>query len=171
MILIAAVDKNWGIGNKGELLVRIPQDQKMFRNETTGKVVILGRKTMDTFPNGQPLKNRTNIILSGNPSYEQKDAIVVRSIEELLRTVEQFNPEDVYVIGGESIYRQLLPYSDEAIITQIDYSYEADAHFPNLDEDPEWQEIGRSEEQTYFDIEYYFVRYKRIKKNGEQVEN
>ena len=87
MNLIVAVDKNWAIGNKGELLVRIPADHKMFRQETTGKVVVLGRKTMDTFPGGQPLKNRDNIILSRNEAYQQKDAQVVHSIEELLEAV------------------------------------------------------------------------------------
>ena len=84
MKLIVAVDKNWAIGNKGELLVRIPKDHKMFREETTGKVVVLGRKTMDTFPGRQPLKNRTNIILSRDPSYVIKDALVVHSLEEFL---------------------------------------------------------------------------------------
>ena len=84
MNLIVAVDKNWAIGYQNKLLVSIPNDQKMFRNETIEKVVVLGRKTMETFPGGQPLKKRTNIILSKDPSYEVKDAMVVHSIEELL---------------------------------------------------------------------------------------
>ena len=84
MNLIVAVDRNWAIGNRGNLLVRIPNDHKMFQQETTGKVVILGRKTMETFPGKQPLKNRTNIILSEKPDYEVKGAEVVHSLEELL---------------------------------------------------------------------------------------
>lgn len=161
MKLIAAVDKNWAIGNGNQLLVSIPQDQKNFRNETIGKVVVLGRKTMDTFPGGRPLKGRTNIILTRSETYEQPDAVVVHSVEELLEAVKAYNTEDVYVIGGASIYEQLLPYCDTAIITEIDRAYAADAYFPNLASNPEWTEVSRSEEQTYFDVEYYYVTYKR----------
>lgn len=161
MNLIVAVDKNWAIGNKLELLVRIPNDHKMFREETTGKVVVLGRKTLETFPNKLPLKNRTNIILSTNKEYKVKDAIVVHSIEELLVQLEQYNTKDVYIIGGGSIYKELLPYCDVAHVTKIEHAYEADAYFPNLDEDKEWEITAESEELTYFDLEYRFVKYER----------
>ena len=139
MNIIAAVDNNWAIGNRDRLLVSIPNDQKHFREETTGKVVVLGRKTLQTFPQEQPLQNRVNIILSGDRNYKVKGATVVHSIEELLEELEKYDTEDVYVIGGESIYRQLLPYCDVAHITKIDHSYEADAHFPDLDSDPDWE--------------------------------
>lgn len=161
MNLIVAVDKNWAIGNKNELLVRIPNDHKFFREETTGKVVVLGRKTLETFPQGLPLKNRTNIILSTDQSYHVKDAIVVHSVEELLEEVKQYDSQDVYIIGGESVYRQMLPYCDVAHITRIDKAYDADAYFPDLDKMPEWKVTAESEEQTYFDIEYTFVKYER----------
>lgn len=163
MNLIVAVDENWAIGNKNELLISIPADHKFFRQETTGKVVVLGRKTLETFPQGLPLKNRTNIILSANPSYRVKDAVVVHSVEELLKEVEQYNTEDVYIVGGESIYRQMLSYCDVAHVTKIDHGYEADAYFPNLDKEPEWQIAADSEEQTYFDITYHFLKYERKK--------
>lgn len=127
MNVIAAVDENWAIGNRNELLVRIPADHKFFREETTGKVVILGRKTLQTFPGGLPLKNRENLILSGNENFKVKDAEVFNSIEELLERLKDYDTEDVYVIGGESVYRQLLPYCDTAHITKIDRAYEADA--------------------------------------------
>ena len=117
MNIIAAVDNHWAIGYKNQLLVKIPSDQKMFREETTGKVVVLGRKTLETFPNGLPLKNRTNIILSTDQNYKVKDAIVVHSVEALLEELKQYPSEDVYIIGGESIYKQLLPYCDTAHIT------------------------------------------------------
>lgn len=161
MNMIVAADKNWGIGNKGQLLVRIPNDQKMFRQETIGKVVVLGRKTLETFPQQRPLEKRTNIILSKDKNYKVKDAIVVHSIEELLEELKQYHTEDVYIIGGTSIYEQMLPYCDTAHVTKIDYEYQADAHFPNLDEDDEWEIVASSEEQTYFDVEYYFLKYKR----------
>lgn len=162
MNLIVAVDKNWAIGNKGGLLVRIPNDHKMFREETDGKVVILGRRTMETFPGKQPLKNRTNIILSKDASYQVKGATVVHSIEELLSECKKYEDEDLYVIGGESVYRQLLPYCDTAHVTRIDREYAADAWCPNLDEDEAWEITEESDEQVYFDITYHFVKYERI---------
>ncbi len=163
MNIIAAVDSNWAIGNKEELLVRIPNDQKHFREETTGKVVVLGRKTLATFPQGMPLANRTNIILSKNQDYKVKNALVLHSIEELLEELKKYRSEDVYIIGGESIYEQLLPYCDVCHITKIDKAYAADRYFPNLDELPEWKITQDSEEQTYFDLEYVFLKYERTK--------
>lgn len=161
MNIIAAVDANWAIGYKNELLVKIPNDQKWFQKITTGKVVVMGRKTMETFPNGMPLKNRTNIVLTGDRALRVKDAELVYGIEELLDKLKQYNTEDVYVIGGESVYEELLPYCDTAYITKIDYTYQADRYFPNLDNDADWHIESESEEQTYFDLEYYFVKYVR----------
>ena len=162
MNLIVAVDENWAIGNKDDLLIRIPADHKNFRQETTGKVVVLGRKTLETFPQGLPLKNRTNIIMSTNPAFKVKDALVVHDLEELLKELEKYDSEDVYIIGGESVYRQMLPYCDVAHVTKIDHAYEADAYFPNLDDSSEWQITADSEEQTYFDITYHFLKYERV---------
>lgn len=161
MNLIVAVDENWGIGKNGELLVRIPNDQKFFREETTGKVVVLGRKTMETFPGGRPLKNRQNIILSTKADYKVEGAVVVHSIEELLEELKQYPTEDVYIIGGDSVYKQMLPYCDVAHVTKIDMSYDADAFHPNLDKDPEWEITAESDEQVYFDLTYHFVKYER----------
>ena len=163
MNLIVAADNNWAIGNKDKLLVSIPNDQNHFREETTGKVVVLGRKTLSTFPQGLPLKNRTNIILSRNPQYTVKDALVVHSLEELLEELKKYPSEDIYIIGGESIYRQMLPYCDTAHVTKIDHTYQADAYFPDLDKDPEWEITADSDELTYFDIPYQFLRYERKK--------
>lgn len=163
MNLIAAVDRNWAIGNKGQLLVRIPNDHKMFRQETLDKVVVYGRKTLETFPLSQPLDRRVNIILSTNQDLQVRNAQVVHSVEELLQACKAYDSDDIYVIGGASVYSQLLPYCDTAHITKIDYAYEADAFFPNLDQDPDWEITADSEEQTYFDIEYRFVKYERKK--------
>ena len=163
MNLIAAVDQNWAIGNKNELLVRIPADQKFFRVTTTGKVVVMGRKTLESFPNGLPLKNRTNIVLTHDHTYKVPGAVVVHDMDELHEELKKYDSQDIYVIGGETIYRQLLDECDVAHITKIDYAYDADAYFPNLDERPEWKITADSEEQTYFDLEYYFYRYERVK--------
>lgn len=161
MNLIVAVDENWAIGNKNKLLVRIPNDMKHFREETTGKVVVLGRKTLETFPQGMPLPDRTNIILSTDRDYTVKNAIVVHSLEELLEKLQTYDTEEVYVIGGGSVYRQLLPYCNIAHVTKIDHAYEADSYFPNLDRAKEWYITADSEEQTYFDISYRFFKYER----------
>ena len=161
MNIIVAVDENWAIGYRGDLLVRIPADLKMFRNETIGKVVVLGRKTMDTFPGGLPLAGRTNIVLTRTPEYQVKDAIVVHSVEELLAELKNYDTKDVYVIGGDSVYSQLLPYCDTAHVTKIDRSYEADTYFPNLDASGEWEITAESDEQSYFDTTYHFLKYER----------
>lgn len=163
MNLIVAVDKNWAIGNKGKLLVSIPSDMKFFRQETSGegKAVILGRKTLESFPGGRPLKNRTNIVLTKNQDFHAEGAIVVHSVEEALEAVKDFDDDKIYVIGGDTVYKQFLPYCKLAHVTKIDHAYEADAYFPNLDEQAEWHITGESEEQTYFDLEYQFVRYEK----------
>ena len=161
MNIIVAVDKNWAIGKENKLLVSIPADMKFFRSTTTGKVVVMGRKTLESFPNGLPLKNRTNIVLTKDKNYKVKDAIIVHSIEEALEELKNYASEDVYVIGGDSIYAQMLPYCDTAHVTKIDFGYEADAWFPNLDEKEEWVVTADSEEQTYFDLEYYFYKYEK----------
>lgn len=163
MNLIVAVDENWAIGKDNKLLVSIPSDMKFFRQTTTGKVVVMGRKTLESFPNGLPLKNRTNIVLTRSRDYKVKGAVMVHSVPELLAELEKYNSEDVYVIGGDSVYRELLPYCDTAHVTKISHAYEADAYFPNLDAMEEWEVTGESEEQTYFDLEYLFVRYERMR--------
>ena len=160
MKCIAAVDNNWAIGFKGKLLVSIPNDQKMFRNETMGKIIVLGRKTLETFPNGLPLKGRTNIILSHDFNYKVKDAIVVHSDEELFKELKKYESDDIYIIGGESVYKRYVKYCDTAIITKIAQAYESDAFFPNLDEDDDWKMVAQSEEMTYFSVEYTFREYK-----------
>lgn len=165
MNMIVAVDANWAIGNKGQLLISIPADHKMFRNETTGKVVVLGRKTLDTFPGGQPLAQRQNIILSTKKDYKVKGAIVVNSIDELLEELEKYPSDSVYIIGGETVYRQMLPYVDTVHVTKIDREYDADAYFPNLDKDDEWEITAESDEQYYFDTTYAFVKYERKNKS------
>lgn len=162
MNMIVAVDENWAIGNKGSLLVQIPSDQKFFREITNKKVVVMGRKTLLTLPQGQPLPNRTNIILSRNENFSIKGAVVVHSMEELMKELEQYEKEDIFIIGGESVYEQLLPYCSTVHVTKIEFEYEADRHFPNLDKMPEWKIVADSDEQTYFDLPYYFYKYERV---------
>lgn len=161
MNCIVAVDENWAIGYHNELLVRIPADQKFFRQETTGKVVVMGRKTLESFPQKKPLPNRINIVMTTKMDYQVKDAIVVHSVSELMKELEKYDTNDVYVIGGDSIYSQMLPYCDTAHVTKIDRKYNADTYFPNLDEKKEWEITADSDEQVYFDLTYHFLKYER----------
>ena len=170
MNLIAAVDKNWAIGCKNKLLVSIPADMKFFRETTTGKVVVMGRKTLESFPNGQPLKKRVNIVLTHDKNFKAGDAIIVHSMEELREELKKYPSEDIYVIGGVSIFKQFLPCCDTIHLTRIDYAYDADMRFPiNLDQSPEWVLAQEGEEQTYFDLCYTFCRYVRTKRSTDIV--
>ncbi len=161
MTIIVAADKNWAIGNKDDLLVRIKEDHKNFKALTKGNVVILGRKTLCTFPGGLPLKERTNIIMSRDPGYKVEGAIVAHSVEELLEIVKQYDDDKVFVIGGGTIYDQLLPYCNKAVVTRLDHAYEADTYFHDLDADDEWEITNTSDEMTSFDLTYHFVTYER----------
>ncbi|HIW21354.1 MAG TPA: dihydrofolate reductase [Candidatus Dorea intestinavium] len=163
MNLIVAVDKNWAIGKDNKLLVSIPQDMKYFRETTKNKIVAMGRKTLESFPGEKPLPNRTNIVLTKDKNYKKEDVTIVHSISEMVEELKKYDPEDVYIIGGAMVYKEMLPYCTKAYITVIDHSYDADTYFPNLDIDPEWKKTAISEEQTYFDLEYVYTIYERVK--------
>ena len=159
MDLIVVVDENWAIGKGGDQLVYIPADLKRFKSLTMGRAVILGRKTLATFPGGRPLKGRTNLILSATPGYQVEGGEVFPDVDALLDRA----PADACVIGGESVYRQLLPHCDTAYVTRIKAAFPADRYFPNLDEDPEWELTEVSELQEYEDLRYDYALYRRIK--------
>ncbi|MBR1797112.1 MAG: dihydrofolate reductase [Clostridiales bacterium] len=161
MIAIAAVDENWAIGNKGDLLISIPEDQKgVFRKYTAGNTVVFGRKTLMTFPGERLLPKRVNIILTRNKLFAKEGAVILHDKEEL-KTYEEEHPEEkIFLIGGESVYKTMLDLCDEAIITYIHKTFEADAYFPNLDEDPEWildreEETIESEVGVSFNVRFY----------------
>lgn len=161
MNAIVAADKNWGIGYKNKLLISIPSDMKFFRQTTMNHVVVMGRKTLESFPNGLPLAKRTNIVLTRDQDYKVKGAILVHSEEELLEELKKYEEDDIFVIGGGSVYEMMLPYCKTVYVTKIDFAYQADTYFPNLDEMPEWEMTEESEEQTCFDIEFAFTKYER----------
>ena len=161
MIIIAAVDRNWAIGKDGHLLAHISKDMKHFAQTTTGHVIVMGRKTLESFPGGKPLKNRVNLVLTGDRNYRAEGATVLHSVEEVLEELKNYPDKEAWCIGGGSIYRQFLPFTDEVDVTRIEHVYEADTFFPDLDADPEWEITGISDEQTYFDLIYHFVRYER----------
>lgn len=160
MHLIAAADKNWAIGRNNELLVRISEDMKYFRKLTTGNVVVMGRKTLESFPGGKPLPDRVNIVLTRQKDYDGKGAVVARDLDELRRELEKYDSSRIFVIGGGSIYRTLLPYCEDAYITRLDYAYEADTWMPDLDKEEGWTLARTGEEHTCFDLIYHFNLYK-----------
>lgn len=162
MKFLVTADNNGAIGRGAQPLVTIPAVQQSFLKETQGKVVVMGRKTLEGLPGGQPLGNRINVVLSENPSYKIKGAVVCHSIEETLEYLKQFPAEDVYVIGGESIFRQLLEHCTAVYLTHIDYEYDADVKFPaDLAGSPDWEMVEEGEEQTYFSLCYTPEIYKR----------
>ena len=158
MNLIAAVDQNWAIGKGGDQLCYIPADLKRFRALTTGHPVILGRKTLATFPGGRPLKNRRNLVLSRDPAFSPEGAEVFRDLDSLLEAA----PADSFVIGGGSVYAALLDACHTAYITKIHAAWpEADAFFPNLDENPAWEAVEESGPQEDGGFSFRYVTYRR----------
>ena len=158
MYVIAAVDQNWAIGKDGDQLVRIPADLKRFQALTTGHAVILGRKTLATFPGGRPLKNRRNLILSRDIAFAPEGAEVFHDLDSLLSAA----PADAFVIGGESVYRALLPFCTRAYITQIARAWPADAFFPDLDADPAWRVTEEGKPLEHQGLIFRYVTYERV---------
>ena len=158
MNVIVAVDANWAIGLDGDQLCYIPADLKRFQKLTTGHPVLLGRKTLATFPGGRPLKNRRNLILSTNPDFAPEGGEVFRSLEEALEAC----PEDTFVIGGESVYNAALDRCDVAYVTKIEKAFEADRYFPNLDNDPNWVVVEEEGPFQHEELTFTYVTYKRI---------
>lgn len=151
MNIIVAVDAEWGIGNKGDLLARVKEDLQNFAKLTTGKIVILGSNTLATFPGGRVLKDRQNIVLNPDLDYAPEGATVAHSLDELFEIIKNLEEhgtpsDDIFIIGGASVYRQMLPYCNKAYITKFKKSFEKDVYFPNLDEMPEWSVISESNE-------------------------
>lgn len=144
MKAIVAVDRNWGIGKKNDLLFSLPADMKYFREKTSGKVVVMGSNTLKSFPNGKPLKNRTNIVLF--PGGEQRDdCIIVQSLDELKKELKKYNPEDVFIIGGAMFYKTMLPYCSEVLVTKVDADGGAEVFYENLDNLENWSCISSEE--------------------------
>lgn len=163
MKAIAAVCENLAIGKNNSLLVSIPEDMKFFRETTLGGTVIMGRKTLESFPQGRPLKNRVNIVITKDKTYAPEGVIVVHDTENAVKAAKQYGEDNIFVIGGESIYRQMIPLCDTVYITKIGLAPEADAFFPDLDSDPAWKIAAQSEVKEYEGIRYSFQTYVRAR--------
>jgi len=156
---IVAVDLNWGIGCTGKLLQWIPEDMKFFKQMTLGKVVIMGRETFESLPGQEPLKDRINIVLTKNRNFTKEKVLICRSLDELFTKLQQYNLDDVFVIGGASVYSQLLPYCAEFYVTKIHREYVADKYFINLDKQESWNLVETGDLKTYNNVHYRFLKY------------
>ena len=164
MNLIVSVDQNWGIGRDGKLLFFLPADMKFFRETTQGGVVVMGRGTFESLPGKRPLKNRVNIILSGNTALTPEGFLVCYSIEEVRRTIEKYDNDTVFIIGGESLYREFLGDCATAYVTKVERSVPADRYLPNLDQLPDWRLVFESEPQEHEGISFRFCTYRRTER-------
>lgn len=161
MKTIVNVDKNWGIGIGSELLNPISADLKFFKQKTTGNVVVMGKATFLSFPRQKALPDRVNIVLTTDKTWSAPDVIVCHSLDELFEQLERYDTETVYVIGGTSVYKQLLPYCDTAYVTKVETEKPADKFFPNLDSDDAWECVFEDETMTEKDVQFKFTTYKK----------
>ena len=165
IISILNCDKKWGIGKKNGLLFSLPLDMKFFRETTKGHVVCMGENTLLSFPGSKPLKNRTNIVLSQDESHNYEGVINVHNFDDFLREIKKYSRnDDVFVIGGASIYRQMLAYVDYVLLTKVDADGGAEVFFPNLDEMSEFKCVDEGEALDDNGIKIRFTKYVNNKK-------
>ena len=164
MKAIVAVDKNWGIGKKNDLLFSLPEDMKYFREKTLNKVVVMGSNTLKSFPGGKPLKNRTNIVLF--PGGEKRDdCVIVESLEELSAVLKGYDTENVFIIGGAMFYKTMLPYCSEVLVTKVDADGGAEVFYENLDKLENWSciSVGDKIETNGYDIRFTVYKNSNVK--------
>ena len=168
IISILSADNKWGIGKRNGLLFSLPSDMKFFRTTTSGHVVAMGENTLLSFPNSKPLKNRTHIVLSADPTHNYEGVINVHSFEDFLKTIkEKALNEDVYIIGGASIYNQMIPYVDKVLLTKVNEDGGAEVFFHNLDEDPNFECVEMGEPLIDNGHEIRFTTY--VNKNKKSI--
>lgn len=161
LIIIASVDRNWGIGKENEMLKPIPEDLMRFAQFTRGNLIVVGRKTLETFPDKEPLIGRINVVLTRNEDFKSEGAVIVHALESLFTAIQD-HEGPVFVAGGGTIYRQLLPYCSKALITKIDAYYEADTFLEDLDKAPDWTITHQGEWQdSKAGVRFKYVDYER----------
>lgn len=161
MNAIVVVDKNWNIGRDNDLLVHLPTDLKYFKEKTTGKVIVIGRKTLESFPNQKPLPNRKNIVLTNNKEYKNTECIICVGMENLRLELEKYDDKDIYISGGEQIYKLFLEYCDTVYVTKIYEEFPADKSFENLDAIGDFQVAWKSDIMNEKDLDFQFFKYVR----------
>lgn len=162
MKAILHCDREWGIGKKNGLMFSIPADMKFFRETTSGHTVVMGSNTLLSFPGGNPLKNRNNIVLWPGGE-ERDDCTIVQTLEEFFEEIKKYPADEVFVIGGAMMYRTMLPYCSEVLVTKVDAVGDADTFFENLDEHPDWTLESESEP---VETNGYFIRFCKYVNNN-----
>ncbi len=157
---ILHADKEWGIGKNNDMMFSLSKDMKFFRETTLGHTVVMGGNTLRSFPNGKPLKNRVNIVLSRGQVRD--DCIIVPDFETLKKEMKARENEDIYVIGGGVVYKELLPYCEEVLVTKVDAVGGAEVFFPNLDENPDFECVYQSEPIDDNGLTIRFTTYKNL---------
>ncbi len=164
MFAIVAAADNWAIGADNSLLLSLPPDMKRFRSITTGRAVIMGRNTLLSLPHSKPLPKRQNYILSRNPDFSVDNAVMLRSVQEAEELINEYNakdPDGIVCIGGQSVYRTLLPFTDYVLLTRIYRTFDnADSFFPDLDA-LGWSCEPLGDEEEYEDIRYRYYIYRK----------
>ena len=161
MNLIVCTDKNWAIGKDGHLLCHLKEDMKFFKKNTLNKVVVMGRSTLESLPKGQPLKDRTNIVLTRQPDFEKEGAIVVHDMEELMEELNNYDTNNVMIIGGASVYNEMMDMCDRLLVTKVYKEFEADTFIRNIDENPNFKVVWTSDVMEERGIRFRFVEYRR----------
>ncbi|NLU52756.1 MAG: dihydrofolate reductase [Clostridiaceae bacterium] len=162
LILIASADRNWGLGKDNKLLKRIPEDLKRFADFTRDNLIIVGRKTLESFKDKKPLPDRINVVLTRDKSYTCPGAVIVHDLDELWNEIKDYQGK-VFVCGGESVYRLLLPYCSKALITRIDDTFDADTFLVNLDELPGWEKTYEGAwQESSAGVRFRYVDYEKI---------
>lgn len=164
---IVAVDEAWGIGKDNDMLFSIPKDMKFFREKTAGSVLIMGRKTLESFPGSKPLPKRRNVVLS--TGMEAREGVeICRTMEEVFRLIEEEKNRPVFCIGGAKVYEEFLPYCKDAYITKMYRDFQGEKFFPDLDRKREWSVVWESEKKVWQEVEFQFFRYENqdVKKRG-----
>ena len=176
MIAIVCVDQNWGIGIDNNLLFSIPDDMKFFVEKTKNNIIVCGRKTLYSFKNKNPLKNRFNIVFTRNNSIkndysEFNNIAFVNDKDDFLKLLisikngnSEYKDSEVFICGGESIYKLLLDDCTKIYVTKMDKNFKADSFFPNLDLNKNFKLVNKSESFVYEDINYQFLEYVNEKK-------
>ena len=162
MYAIVAVSKSWGIGKDNALLFSIPEDMRFFREKTSGKAIIMGRNTLESFPNGAPLKNRRNIVISTQEDYAVEGAELVHSPAQARELVSELPSGEVYIVGGSEVYRAMLPFCEKIYVTKVLKNTEADRYFPDLDSLSDWKLTDEGELKEHEGLRYRFCVYERV---------
>lgn len=162
MNFIVIMDENYGIGYKGNLLTYLPEDLKFFKEKTIGNVIVMGRSTLESLPEGKPLLNRSTIVLTKSKDYRCEGAVVVNSLEELFEILEFYGNKEIFIAGGEKVYHQLIPYCKSGYITKIQKTFKADKYFDPIDKMSNWVKTWESEEKEYNGTKFKFTKYENL---------